>query len=312
MKRLLAFSLLVCFVFSSVIPARPARADAPSVACSTLTVEESHSDACNADIEANPLPSLVRPVAFDPKKQGVSHPRSVLLPKDPLPYPIGWIVRDWYYSDKPGVAPAGGYTKDRLYHRADMVYIYSTVLVKGLEWHLIGPDRWIPGEYVAVLHLPKRPEGVSGQWITLDLAEQTLLASVDDTPVFATLISAAYNGYGFTREGLFHIYARTRETIFKGPPWKAVPDYIINHVPDVMFFDQHIALHGAYWHDWFGMPRTHGCVNIPVGDEAWLWDWVSQTADQWGPDENKFFIPHPDKAPFVYVYKSKKHADNQG
>jgi hypothetical protein len=72
-----------------------------------------------------------------------------------------------------------------------------------------------------------------------------------------------------------------------------------------MFFDQHIALHGAYWHDWFGLPRTHGCVNIPVGDEAWLWDWVSQVSDQWGPDENHFFMPHPEKAPFVYVYHSK-------
>jgi len=282
---------------------QPATAGVP-LACNTITLEEPHSDACNVDIAANPAPSLARPVAFDPKTQGVSRPRSILLPKEGLPYPTGWIVRDWYYSDKPGVQPPG-YTKDRIYHKATMVYIYATVKVKGLEWHLIGPDRWMPGERMAVLHIPQRPEGVSGHWITLDLKEQTLLALEDDRPIFATLISAAYNGYGVTRQGLFHIYARTRHTIFKGPPWAAVPEYVIDHVPDVMFFDRHIALHGAYWHDWFGIPLTHGCVNIPVGDEAWLWDWVSQTADQWGPDENKFFMPHPEKAPFVYVYRSK-------
>jgi L,D-transpeptidase catalytic domain len=281
------------------------------MACSTITLDTPHSDECNSAISANPIPNLDRPVTFNPKKDGVSHPRSVLIPRDGLPYPLAWIVRDWYYSDSPGVIPPA-YTKDRIYHRADMVYVYATVLVKGKEWHMIGPDRWLAGEYISVLKIPKRPDGVTGHWITLDLAEQTLLALDDDTPVFATLISAAYNGYGVTREGLFHIYARTRETIFRGPPWKEVPDYVLNHVPDVMFFDRHIALHGAYWHDWFGVPRTHGCVNIPVGDEAWLWDWVSQTADQWGPDENKFFMPHPDKAPFVYVYKSKRYADNQG
>ncbi len=275
------------------------------MACNTITLEQPHSDACNVDIAANPAPSLERPVARDPKTQGVSYPRSVLIPKAGLPYPIGWIVRDWYYSDKPGAPPPRGYTKDRIYPKATMVYVYATVKVKGLDWHLIGPDRWMPGERMAVLHIPKRPEGVSGQWIALDLKEQTLLALEDDTPIFATLISAAYNGYGFTREGLFHIYARTRHTIFKGPPWAKVPEYVIDHVPDVMFFDGNIALHGAYWHDWFGIPRTHGCVNVPVGDEAWLWDWVSQSADKWGPDENKFFMPHPEKAPFVYVYRSK-------
>jgi hypothetical protein len=282
---------------------RPAQAG-PSLACSVVTLDQPHSDACLADIAANPVPQLERPVAFDPTTQGVSHPRSVLFSKELPPYPIGWIVRDWYYSDAPGVPPPA-YSKERIYHKATLLYIYATVKVKGLPWHMIGPDRWIPGEYVAVLRIPQRPDTVTGRWIALDLGQQTLVAMVDDTPVFATLISAAYKGYGVTREGLFHIYARTRHTVFRGPPWAKVPEYVINHVPDVMFFDQHIALHGAYWHDWFGLPRTHGCVNIPVGDEAWLWDWVSEVSDQWGPDENHFFMPHPEKAPFVYVYHSK-------
>ncbi|MCC7450729.1 MAG: L,D-transpeptidase [Anaerolineae bacterium] len=306
MKRLFTCCLLLIFLTGTVAFARPAQAGSPA-ACSTITLEQPHSDACLADIAANPIPNLERPVAFDPKTQGVSHPRSVLIPKDGTPYPIAWMVRDWYYTDKPGVNPPK-WTNDRIIRKATLLYVYATVKVKGLEWHMIGPDRWMAGEYIAVLHIPQKPAKVTGRWIVLDLDEQTLVAIDGDTPVFATLISAAYNGYGVTREGLFNIYARTRHTIFKGPPWAAVPEYVIDHVPDVMFFDKHIALHGAYWHDWFGNPRTHGCVNIPVGDEAWLWDWVSEVSDQWGPDENKFFMPHPEKAPFVYVYHSKKAA----
>ncbi len=301
--------LVLCLLLTLMLPVQPIGADAPK-ACSTITLDQPQSDACAVAIAANPAPDLVRPVTVNPKKDGVSHPRSVLIPKEGLPYPLGWIVRDWYYSDRPGVIPPA-YSKDRLYRRAALVYVYATVEVKGKAWHLIGPDRWLAGEYISVLAIPRRPEGVSGHWIALDLAEQTLVALHDDTPIFATLVSAAYNGYGYTREGLFHIYARTRETIFRGPPWEKVPKYVLNHVPDVMFFDGNIALNGAYWHDWFGLPRTHGSVNVPVGDQAWLWDWVSETAKAWGPDAGKFFIPHPEKAPFVYVYKSKKFADNQ-
>ncbi len=302
MKRLLLLCLALIMLMGFYV--RPVLAASPE-ACGQISLDQPHSDDCNQAIAAYPKPDLERPVTFDPKKDGVSTPRSVLFPKTPLPFPVAWLLKDWYYSDKPGVNPPK-WTNDRIIKKASLVYVYATVKVKGLEWNMIGPDQWIPGEYIAVLRLPKRPEGVTGRWITLDLSEQTLLASDGDSPVFATLISAAYNGYGVTREGLFHIYARTRETIFRGPPWAKVPEYILNHVPDVMFFDQHIALHGAYWHDWFGFPRSHGCVNIPVGDEHWLWDWVSQVSDQWGPDTGTFFLPHPDKSPFVYVYRSAK------
>ncbi len=276
--------------------------------CAALTLDNPHSDECNADIAANPLPDLVRPTKPNPKMDGYSKPRSILLPKSALPHKIGWMIHDWYYSDKPGqVIQADEMTKDRFYAKSILVYIYATVKVNGLDWNMVGADRWIPGEYVAVLNIPKRPDGVSGRWITLDLSEQTLLAFEDDMPIFATLISAAWGNFGVTREGIHHIYARTIDMTFRGPPWAKVPEYIIPHVPYVMFFDKDIALHGAYWHNYFGYERTHGCVNIPVADEKWLWDWVGELSDQWGPEgtgNSFFFFAHPENAPWVYVYKS--------
>jgi hypothetical protein len=41
-----------------------------------------------------------------------------------------------------------------------------------------------------------------------------------------------------------------------------------------MFFQAHNALHGAYWHDRFGMTKSHGCVNLAPKDAHYLFDWL--------------------------------------
>jgi lipoprotein-anchoring transpeptidase ErfK/SrfK len=44
-----------------------------------------------------------------------------------------------------------------------------------------------------------------------------------------------------------------------------------------MYFDGQISLHGAYWHDMFGYPMSHGCVNMSISDAHWLFDWTAAT-----------------------------------
>ncbi|HYI25556.1 MAG TPA: L,D-transpeptidase [Thermomicrobiales bacterium] len=49
--------------------------------------------------------------------------------------------------------------------------------------------------------------------------------------------------------------------------------YNVPQVPDVMYFtDVGHAIHGAYWHDNFGSPMSHGCVNVPLAFAEWLFD----------------------------------------
>ena len=52
------------------------------------------------------------------------------------------------------------------------------------------------------------------------------------------------------------------------------PDYEQPNVPYVMYFYGAYSLHGAYWHNDFGRPRSHGCVNLPVADAKWLFYWT--------------------------------------
>ena len=45
-------------------------------------------------------------------------------------------------------------------------------------------------------------------------------------------------------------------------------------VPFVQYFTEGYAFHAAYWHDEFGTPRSHGCVNLSPIDAAWLFNWT--------------------------------------
>lgn len=51
--------------------------------------------------------------------------------------------------------------------------------------------------------------------------------------------------------------------------------YFVDDVPDVMYFDNlGNALHGTYWHNNFGIPMSHGCVNLPLDVASWMYDWA--------------------------------------
>ena len=50
--------------------------------------------------------------------------------------------------------------------------------------------------------------------------------------------------------------------------------YMVQGVPWVLLFQGHNALHGAYWHDVFGMPKSHGCINLAPEDARRLFHWT--------------------------------------
>jgi len=142
----------------------------------------------------------------------------------------------------------------------------------GWTWYMVGPNQWIKQIYVSVVKPAQRPEGVDDRWVAVDLFEQTLIAYEDDTPVFATLVSSGLPG-SETNEGIFEVWARLQRDGMSGAT--GAPDaYALQSVPWVQYFDNDIALHGAYWHDLFGYRRSHGCVNMSISDSSWLFDWM--------------------------------------
>ncbi|MBI5619492.1 L,D-transpeptidase, partial [Candidatus Gottesmanbacteria bacterium] len=53
------------------------------------------------------------------------------------------------------------------------------------------------------------------------------------------------------------------------------PGYYLPDVPYVMYFYLGYAIHGTYWHNNFGHPMSHGCVNMRIEDAKTLFEWSS-------------------------------------
>jgi LysM repeat protein len=116
---------------------------------------------------------------------------------------------------------------------------------------------------------PVKPpvSGGRGKWIDVNLSKQRLTAYQGNTPVFSALISGGLPRTP-TVVGRFKINTKLRATRMRGP------GYDLPNVPYTMYFYRGYAIHGTYWHNNFGRPMSHGCVNMRTSDAAWLFNWA--------------------------------------
>jgi lipoprotein-anchoring transpeptidase ErfK/SrfK len=118
-----------------------------------------------------------------------------------------------------------------------------------------------------------RPHGVgpAENWIDVNLSTQTLVAYEGNTPVYNSLISSGTWEYP-TVTGQFRTYVKYETQDMNG--YLIGYDYYLQNVPYVMYFSGNFAIHGAYWHNNFGVPMSHGCVNVNPVDAGWLYNWA--------------------------------------
>ena len=122
-------------------------------------------------------------------------------------------------------------------------------------------------------------EAASGEkHIYVDLTDQTLTAYQGNTLFMKAPVSTGK--WHPTPNGDFTIWEKLRATRMTGG--EGSDYYNLPNVPYVMFFSGPSApagagfsLHGAYWHDNFGHPMSHGCVNMRTVDAKKLYDWVN-------------------------------------
>jgi hypothetical protein len=184
---------------------------------------------------------------------------------------FGWMVVDFWYSNEPGAEPAPGSLK---LPRYTFFEVYDAIEADdGWIWYDIGNGRWMRQTYVSLVDQTPRPEeiGEDEYWVEVDLYEQTFAAYEGDRMVYAGLVSSGLNRWP-TNEGLFQVWDRQPATKMSGAEGK-VDYYFIEDVPNTMYFDDEIALHGAYWHDRFGYKHSHGCVNMPLRAAEWIYNW---------------------------------------
>lgn len=51
-------------------------------------------------------------------------------------------------------------------------------------------------------------------------------------------------------------------------------DWCTKDVPWVAYFNGDEGFHGTYWHNNFGTPMSHGCINLTVANAKLLYDWA--------------------------------------
>jgi len=117
---------------------------------------------------------------------------------------------------------------------------------------------------------PKPAEAVGNgdRWIDVDLTNQMVYAYEGDVIVNSFLVSTG-TWLTPTVTGEYKIYVKYRSAPMTGP------GYYLPNVPYIMYFYKSYGLHGTYWHNNFGTPMSHGCVNLRTDDAAWLFDWAS-------------------------------------
>jgi lipoprotein-anchoring transpeptidase ErfK/SrfK len=53
------------------------------------------------------------------------------------------------------------------------------------------------------------------------------------------------------------------------------PGFYLPDVPYTMYFYEGYGIHGTYWHNNFGHPMSHGCVNMRTSEAEWMFNWAS-------------------------------------
>lgn len=142
---------------------------------------------------------------------------------------------------------------------APIVHVRSS----GLALQILSEQPAVAGPRNEMARLKK----TSQRWIEVNLKTQRLIAWEGKTWVDAKVISSGKASTP-TLTGMFEIQDKYRTTVMRGANYE-VPD-----VPHAMFYDGGYAIHGAYWHNSFGTPVSHGCINMRENAAAWLFGWA--------------------------------------
>lgn len=144
--------------------------------------------------------------------------------------------------------------------------------------------KWLSDQDASRIDPAKRMPawGKNGErWLDINVTKQTLVAYEGTNPVYATLISSGEAGLDdpehstATKRGIFRIHTKHLSTTMSSD--EVGEEFELRDVPYVQYFEDGYALHGAYWHDRFGVPKSHGCINLAPEDARRLFFFTEPT-----------------------------------
>jgi len=165
------------------------------------------------------------------------------------------------------------------YYEMTCWFDYISTDKSGQTWYRIYDDLnethyWIPAAHVRPVTAdeitPIAPE-VTDKYIEVLLGDQVLTAYEYGQAVFSTPVSTGARE-GDTKPGDY-VIERKRPTRHMAP--MEGNGYDLPGVPWVSFISwTGVSIHGTYWHNNFGHPMSHGCINLPSQAAKWIYRWT--------------------------------------
>lgn len=184
--------------------------------------------------------------------------------------PIGFVYRGGVRTLSRASVGGALRLEDRIDRLTPMPLTDEVVTRGGRRYRVGDRGRIVREDALRLARRVARPEQVGDRerWIHVDLDQQVLVAYEGDQPMFATLVSTGREGFE-TPVGTYRIQSKHVSTTMDDTN-AGDESYSIEDVPWTMYFEGSYALHAAFWHDRFGRPRSHGCVNLAPADARWV------------------------------------------
>ena len=111
------------------------------------------------------------------------------------------------------------------------------------------------------------------KWVDLNLSSKTVTAYEGATVVHGPVSIVDGAAETPTVTGTYKVYLQYASQTMRGENADGSP-YVAEDVPWVSYFHSGYAFHGAGWRSSFGYSGSHGCVNMPVSEAQWIYNWV--------------------------------------
>jgi hypothetical protein len=169
---------------------------------------------------------------------------------------------------------------------------------------------WVRERDAAIAAKPSRLPGFARKkgtrWVDIGIQSQILILYNGGDPIYATAVATGRDGLGdpkktlSTPTGTFRI--RDKHVSATMDSNEVGNDFELRDVPWVQYFKGGVALHASPWHDEFGRPRSHGCINLSPIDARKVFmftepalptDWHSVSTPDEGSHEGTIVHIHP-------------------
>jgi hypothetical protein len=215
--------------------------------------------------------SYVQPVAYQPQRPVSEIPAGGFLGEITVPLTQSWRLQEgaqkrgyrFYYGSTHWVTGWQTDTAGKVwYHVPDD--LYDAVYLVAAE-----DMRRVPPEELTPIH----PE-VGDKHLEVDLQGQRLTAWEGSQSVFSTRIATGYFE-GSTPQGSFRV---ERKQPYRHMALRSLESrgYDLPGVPWVCFIHWNgVSFHGTYWHNAYGFPQSHGCINLTPAAAKWVYRWTT-------------------------------------